>query len=352
MKKRTLLFIVIVLLRFSVYSQDRIVNGNDANIADFPWQVMLEMSSDGGFSYSFCCGGVIIDENWALTAAHCIMDTIMFEFRIRAGIELLSSSNAQVIEADAVYVHPAFSMDPVPVNDIALLHLSTPLNISDINIEPLSVVTQQDSINGLTDPGVIGLLSGWGNIDTNWTVPDRLQYLAAPVYPLADANQPSMYNGQLCYAHLPINPAPNSGVCFGDSGGPFVVPNQDSSAYLLAGLMSFIASEHCGDSAYADILTRISVFSNWINSYVNTQKESEKYLSYTKVYPNPAKGVFYAEGENIQTIEITNISGQVIRQITVKGNRTSIDMTGQPYGMYFVKIRKNGFNSVEKIIIK
>lgn len=43
----------------------RIVGGNSASFGSWPWQVALYREGE------FQCGGVIINENWLLTAAHC-----------------------------------------------------------------------------------------------------------------------------------------------------------------------------------------------------------------------------------------------------------------------------------------
>jgi hypothetical protein len=44
----------------------RIINGQQAGLAQFPWQAALFVSS------YFVCSGSIISEEWILTAAQCI----------------------------------------------------------------------------------------------------------------------------------------------------------------------------------------------------------------------------------------------------------------------------------------
>ena len=43
-----------------------IVNGENANPHDWPWQIALYRSG------RFGCGGSLIANNWVLTAAHCL----------------------------------------------------------------------------------------------------------------------------------------------------------------------------------------------------------------------------------------------------------------------------------------
>jgi len=49
----------------------RVVNGEEADISSYPWQVALRLSSDPDGVF---CGGTIIDPNWVVTAAHCVYD--------------------------------------------------------------------------------------------------------------------------------------------------------------------------------------------------------------------------------------------------------------------------------------
>ena len=57
----------------------RIVGGEDADIADYPWQVALMIGNQQ------FCGGSIIHEQWILTAAHCVADGFQPDY-IRAGV--------------------------------------------------------------------------------------------------------------------------------------------------------------------------------------------------------------------------------------------------------------------------
>jgi len=45
-----------------------IINGHWAARGAWPWQIMLKLNGD------FKCGGVVLNNRWILTAAHCIKD--------------------------------------------------------------------------------------------------------------------------------------------------------------------------------------------------------------------------------------------------------------------------------------
>jgi secreted trypsin-like serine protease len=359
MLQKTFIIISIIFLSTGMFAQTKIVNGSDANITDFPWQIALEAKNDFlDIPWIQSCGGSIIGDSWILTAAHCVFQLDpnangVWDFRIRAGIELLSSTEGQTINVDEVYIHPQFDMLVTTGDyDIALLHLETPLTIDNIYTKVISIVSQQDSIDGLTDPGVMGILSGWGNIDPAGTIEtDRLQYLEAPIYSLDEANQPSMWDGELEGMHLPVLPTTeNSGVCMGDSGGPFVVPNQDNSEFLLAGLMSFIHSTTCGDTDYADILTRVSVYESWINSTIDLYTDIPIInQSSVNIYPNPTTGVFQVESKDNFEIEVFNNLGRLINR---SSNNKKIDISTQPKGIYLIRIKTNNQILTIKLIKK
>jgi chymotrypsin-like protease len=48
----------------------QIIGGEEAEIGQFPWQVLLRKDSE------MQCGGSLISDRWVLTAAHCVEELI------------------------------------------------------------------------------------------------------------------------------------------------------------------------------------------------------------------------------------------------------------------------------------
>ena len=68
------------------------------------------------------------------------------------------------------------------------------------------------------------------------------------------------------------------------------------------------------------------------------------------IYPIPTTGIFtiHSEGMKIKQIKITNILGEVIKNI----NNTTIDLSDQPKGIYFVEIKTDKGTTNKKIILQ
>lgn len=71
-----------------------------------------------------------------------------------------------------------------------------------------------------------------------------------------------------------------------------------------------------------------------------------------KAYPNPTSGILIIEGENIQSVEITNANGQIIERLSYINGKPAIDLRNQPNGFYFVTIKTADLVKVEKIVLK
>lgn len=70
------------------------------------------------------------------------------------------------------------------------------------------------------------------------------------------------------------------------------------------------------------------------------------------VYPNPSNGIFTIEGDKINSLKITNISGQIVLEREVANNKIEIDLSSQPNGVYFIKLITSEGIGVKKILVQ
>ena len=73
------------------------------------------------------------------------------------------------------------------------------------------------------------------------------------------------------------------------------------------------------------------------------------------IFPNPCKGIFTISLENTGescNLEIYNAQGQIIRQIQANSkSNQALDLSGQPKGLYFVKMTGNSSPETKKLIL-
>jgi len=62
--------------QFKTKASARVIGGGDTSIEEFPWQVSLQKITLGNIipfpQWRHVCGASIINNNWLLTAAHCV----------------------------------------------------------------------------------------------------------------------------------------------------------------------------------------------------------------------------------------------------------------------------------------
>jgi hypothetical protein len=71
-----------------------------------------------------------------------------------------------------------------------------------------------------------------------------------------------------------------------------------------------------------------------------------------RIYPNPSSGVFKLEGKNIRTVSVTDLTGKLILEQTIKGEMSRIDLSGNPSGVYFMEIRTEKGIRLKKIMLQ
>lgn len=241
----------------------QITNGHDATPGQWPFMVGLLLSNvEDRFNAQFC-GGALIEEDWVLTAAHCVVgdpnDMTPNQIDVLVGSTDLSAFDGARIRADSIVIHPDYNRS-TQENDITLIHLSVAETAATIN-----VATTADA--GLEGAGNVVTLLGWGGTTTDQqdqTFATQLQEANMPV--IADSQCSGdgfeSFNAtvMLC-AGAPEQDA-DGGVdaCQGDSGGPLFATN-DQGQTTEIGIVSF--GPTCGMTPTA--YTRVSHFSGWIS---------------------------------------------------------------------------------------
>ncbi|MBW6498217.1 MAG: trypsin-like serine protease [Bacteroidales bacterium] len=240
----------------------RIVGGEPVDILDYPWQVSLQLQPQFGGGHF--CGGTIINDEWILTASHCLIwedvDLQPQHIRIRAGFTLLNSTLGSYYNVAEFILHPDYN-DDSNQNDIALIRLTSPIDLSHPAKNAVKVVTQADAAAGMTDPGVMAKISGWGSLTFQGPVVNELR--AAEV-PIVDVSQTS-YPPSMITADMIMAGVAGVDACQGDSGGPMVVPD-GFGGYKIAGVVSW--GNGCGLPGYPGVYARVSHFEDWIGQYV------------------------------------------------------------------------------------
>lgn len=88
------------------------------------------------------------------------------------------------------------------------------------------------------------------------------------------------------------------------------------------------------------------------DTYTNTAEITNSEIN---IYPNPSKGIFnILINENLNNSELTiyNSIGNIILQKNISSSQTSIDLSEQSKGMYFVKITDANTTTIKQIIIE
>jgi secreted trypsin-like serine protease len=267
-----------------------IVEGTDASITEFPFQVALYNPRAGSPAKGFFCGGVILGPQTVATAAHCLIGergqrSQPTEIEVLAGSTYLEPTDPASIRDPvvSVAVDPAYNPSTSDY-DVGMLRLANPLwsgaapvpDGSDA-IAPLapdatlarqrSTATSAGQTASASTPAVV---SGWGDLNPEPggapSYPLRLHKVSLPLVPtglceeayatIEQAITPRM----LCAGGgQPGGPGgPDS--CYGDSGGPLVAAGSAGPASpagdVLLGLVDF--GNGCAQAGYPGVYVRVA----------------------------------------------------------------------------------------------
>ncbi|XP_078504329.1 trypsin-2-like [Lissotriton helveticus] len=222
-----------------------IVNGYNCPRKSKPWQVFLEFQTEDG---TFSCGGSLINQNWILSAAHCM--GLPGKMVARLGEQDLNEPDftEQYIAAVKQIQHPNYNTKPHD-NDIMLIKLAQPAQYNQY-VQPIPLPTS------CVAAGTWCTVSGWGNTIPGAMPADALQCLNLPIISnaLCEESYPAVYTSNMMCAGFMRGQQDS---CQGDSGGPLECNGQ------LQGVVSF--GKGCALAGYPGVYTRVCNYNAWIS---------------------------------------------------------------------------------------
>ncbi|XP_071518603.1 trypsin-1-like isoform X2 [Panulirus ornatus] len=225
------------------------------------------MQRNGIFGRYHSCGGSVLNENFVITAGHCVSGHSESSITVVAGEYNLkeSSGDEQERKAEALLLHEHYD-GSTNTNDIALIKLTEPLVMNDM-VKPIQLPGQME----LVAVNTLCTTTGWGTTTQGGSVADILRKVDVPV--VSDNTCRESYGVTDIADHMLCAGYKEGGkdTCQGDSGGPFVCLGK------LHGLTSW--GYGCARPNYPGVYTEVAYFREWIDSHM---AKSEAHLIRTK----------------------------------------------------------------------
>ncbi|XP_060535455.1 chymotrypsin-2-like [Cylas formicarius] len=245
MQNFRILVLACVISHNEVFGSSRIVNGTNAEEGEFPFAVSLRYKS------SHTCGGTILNENFVLTAAHCVCTNQTPRnsslYSIQYGMVNITRDPVNTLDVKQIFCHQ-FDSEKL-IYDCAVLELESSLP-NDKSWRSVEL-----SQKFVAEKSTTGVIIGWGKVEQEGPLARTLQKLDVDVYDETTCRNTSRDNTHhICFGSA------FGGACNGDSGTALLVDG------MQVGIASFI-TDKCGvaDKDHPNVYSKVSSYYEWIS---------------------------------------------------------------------------------------
>ncbi|XP_030332512.1 coagulation factor X-like [Strigops habroptila] len=233
------------------YVNTRIVGGDECLLGECPWQAVLLNEEGEEF-----CGGTILNENFILTAAHCMNQSK--EIKVVVGeVDREKKEQSETMHTvDKIFVHSKYVVETYD-NDIALIKLKEPIMFSEYIIA--ACLPEADFANEVLMSQKSGMVSGFGREFEGGRLSKKLKVLEVPYVDRNTCKQSTNFaitENMFCAGYE----TEQKDACQGDSGGPHVTRYKDT--YFVTGIVSW--GEGCAKKGKYGVYTKLSRFLRWV----------------------------------------------------------------------------------------
>jgi len=235
-----------------------IVNGGPAEPCFWQYHVGLV---DWEVSRKPFCGGSLIELDWVLTSASCLLGRE--SVRVVAGKFYTQTDSVDTKNrwSKKLYINPNYVASTF-ANDFGLIRLQTPFVFSKC-IDVVSLPT-----TGEIPSGSNCWITGWGALSESGSYPSELQQ--APVIPMSNADcKATGYANNEIKASMRCATGLFGGIvqdaCNGDVGGPLSC--KVDGKWRIYGVSSW--GEGCARANYPGVYARVTYRLGWIQNTLN-----------------------------------------------------------------------------------
>ncbi|XP_044766095.1 atrial natriuretic peptide-converting enzyme [Coccinella septempunctata] len=248
----------------------RIIGGTRSKPGDWPFLAALL----GGPEEIFYCAGVLIADQWVLTASHCVGNhSDVSGWTIQLGITRRHSHAfyGQKMKVKRVVPHPMYNLGIAHDNDVALFQLSSRVTFHE-HLLPVCLPEAERQL----EPGTLCTVIGWGKKEDNGMseYEPEINQVEVPVLNRDLCNlwlehrDLNVTDGMICAGYK----EGGKDACQGDSGGPLLCREKnDPERWFVGGIVSW--GIKCAHPHLPGVYAYVPKFIPWIKEQMKLYSE-------------------------------------------------------------------------------